>query len=122
MTLTHMWSGNFQRQKGKRERRATNNYASLSDPGLARVHRIPFVLGLPTTVPVMASLAWNNGGFLFIAVSLMCFIFGPSTALLPYLQLCLVLSSSFFDLDRAAAAAGIKSYFWHLNTRMSFST
>lgn len=42
--------------KGRRkEKGVANNYASLSYPGLACIHQIPFMLGLPTAAPVIAS-------------------------------------------------------------------
>lgn len=51
--LYSMWSGNFQRlKKGKG---VANNYASLSNPGLAGVHQIPFMPGLPAAAPVIVS-------------------------------------------------------------------
>lgn len=67
---------------------ARKNDASLPDPELARVHRIPFMLGLPTAAPVVASFPGNNGGFLFITVpSLMLFISGiPQRSFLIYLN------------------------------------
>lgn len=42
--------------KGRRKGKGVaENYASLSYPELARFHQIPFMLGLPTAAPVVAS-------------------------------------------------------------------
>lgn len=50
---THVeWKFPKARRQGKG---VAENYASLSYPGLACFHRIPFMLGLPTAAPVVAS-------------------------------------------------------------------
>lgn len=62
-----MWSGNFQQLRVKGKGVAEND-VSLSDPELACLHQIPFMLELPRGCVIL----WNNCGFLFITGHLWC--------------------------------------------------